>query len=75
MSRTSRHALINKILARGSVASQRQLRDLLAEQGVYTTQATLSRDLLELRAVKVRTPLRTIRICSSRTLAPPASCQ
>jgi arginine repressor len=56
MSRTSRHALINKILARGSVASQRQLRDLLAEQGVYTTQATLSRDLLELRAVKVRTP-------------------
>ena len=34
--------------------SQTELADLLAERGVHVTQATLSRDLVELDAVKVR---------------------
>ena len=38
------------------VRSQTELADLLAGSGVHVTQATLSRDLVELDAVKVRTP-------------------
>jgi transcriptional regulator of arginine metabolism len=37
------------------VRSQAELADLLAESGVRVTQATLSRDLVELDAVKIRT--------------------
>lgn len=52
--KTARHALIAQLLTRTRVRSQSELRDLLAERGVTTTQATLSRDLVELRATKVR---------------------
>lgn len=52
--RAARHAAIVDILAAQSVASQEQLRGALAAIGIETTQATLSRDLLELRATKVR---------------------
>ena len=54
--KAARHALIGALLARGAVASQQQLAELLVDEGVSVTQATLSRDLVELRAVKVRTP-------------------
>ncbi|WP_312720476.1 arginine repressor [Mobilicoccus sp.] len=53
-SRSARHALITDILGRGAVRSQNELLDLLAEEGVVITQATLSRDLVDLGAVKVR---------------------
>lgn len=52
--KAARHALITQLLTRTRVRSQAELRDLLAERGVTTTQATLSRDLVELRATKVR---------------------
>jgi transcriptional regulator of arginine metabolism len=54
--KAARHALIRDLLSRQSVHSQSELADLLAHQGVTVTQATLSRDLVELRAVKIRTP-------------------
>lgn len=53
-SRGARHGLIAEILARSAVRSQGQLLDLLAAEGVEITQATLSRDLGELGATKVR---------------------
>lgn len=53
--KAARQALVVTLLARGSVHSQQQLAELLADAGVTVTQATLSRDLVELRAVKVRT--------------------
>lgn len=53
--RAGRHALIASILAERCVGSQDELRRALAGRGVEVTQATLSRDLDELRAVKVRT--------------------
>ena len=53
--KAARHALIRDLLSRQSVHSQSELADLLAHQGVTVTQATLSRDLVELRAVRVRT--------------------
>ncbi len=52
--RTARHGAIVEILAGRAVTSQEQLRAALAELGIETTQATLSRDLMELRATKVR---------------------
>lgn len=49
-SRTGRHGLIADILRDHSVRSQGQLRELLASRGVEVTQATVSRDLVEMRA-------------------------
>ncbi|HYO86637.1 MAG TPA: arginine repressor [Dermatophilaceae bacterium] len=53
-SRTARHQRIVDILTRTPVRSQAEMLALLARDGHAVTQATLSRDLLELGAVKVR---------------------
>jgi transcriptional regulator of arginine metabolism len=53
-SRTARHQRIVEILGRQRVRSQTELVGLLADDGIQVTQATLSRDLDELGAVKVR---------------------
>lgn len=52
--RTGRQRLIVDILGRHAVRSQTHLLGLLADEGVEVTQATLSRDLVELGAVKIR---------------------
>ena len=49
-----RHDRIAAVLARSPVRSQTELAAHLADEGVAVTQATLSRDLVELGAVKVR---------------------
>ncbi|MCP1388542.1 arginine repressor [Corynebacterium sp. TA-R-1] len=54
VSRTARQARILDILASTRVMSQVQLSELLLEEGIDITQATLSRDLDELGARKVR---------------------
>lgn len=53
--KAARHALISRAITNGAIRSQAQLLDVLAEAGVQVTQATLSRDLMELRALKVHT--------------------
>ena len=50
----ARQQLIIDLLGRHPVRSQPELAALLADAGVAVTQATLSRDLVELDAVKVR---------------------
>lgn len=52
--RAARHRRISELLERHSVSSQGELLELLAADGISVTQATLSRDLVELGAVKVR---------------------
>ena len=52
--RAGRRQLILDILGRQSVRSQGELLEVLSRSGFAVTQATLSRDLLELGAVKVR---------------------
>lgn len=47
-----RQGQILKLVAAGAVASQDDLKRLLAQQNLRVTQATLSRDLQELRLVK-----------------------
>jgi transcriptional regulator of arginine metabolism len=54
LTRSARHARIVELISAGPVTSQTQLARLLAESGVEVTQATLSRDLEELGAVKMR---------------------
>jgi transcriptional regulator of arginine metabolism len=50
----ARQQKIIDLLAKHHVRSQTELADLLASAGVGVTQATLSRDLVELDAVKIR---------------------
>lgn len=52
--RAARQARIVELLAAHAVRSQTELAALLADEGIDTTQATLSRDLEELGAVKLR---------------------
>lgn len=54
VSRTARQARILEILGATKVTSQVQLSQLLLDDGIDITQATLSRDLDELGAKKVR---------------------
>ena len=54
MSRTARQARVVDLLRSRDVRSQGELLTLLAAGGIDVTQATLSRDLVELDAVKVR---------------------
>jgi transcriptional regulator of arginine metabolism len=54
ITRTARHARIAELIRSQPVRSQTELVELLAADGVNVTQATLSRDLEELGAAKVR---------------------
>jgi len=54
VTRSARQARIRALIEARPVTSQTHLAALLAESGVEVTQATLSRDLEELGAVKMR---------------------
>jgi transcriptional regulator of arginine metabolism len=54
LTRSARQARIRELIDAQPVTSQTQLAALLAEGGIEVTQATLSRDLEELGAVKLR---------------------
>ena len=51
--KAQRHAAILKLIQKQRVQSQEQLRALLHADGIDVTQATLSRDIRELRLAKV----------------------
>lgn len=53
MGKRERHTAILELVREHRVASQEHLRELLAERGFDVTQATLSRDIRELRLIKV----------------------
>ena len=54
LSKAQRQHRIEQLIEQNSVTSQGQLVELLAKSGVDATQATVSRDLEEIGAVKVR---------------------
>ena len=54
LTKSARQQRIIELLATGEIRSQTELADQLADAGVIVTQATLSRDLVDLDAVKVR---------------------
>lgn len=53
MSKRRRHTAILDLVEEHRVTSQEHLRELLAEMGLEVAQATLSRDIRELRLIKV----------------------
>ncbi|WP_199040779.1 arginine repressor [Glycomyces salinus] len=53
-SKAARQARISELISNSPVRSQSELQHLLASDGIEATQATISRDLEELGAVKVR---------------------
>lgn len=56
LTKASRHARIIALLGQHQVRSQTELAELLAADGVQVTQGTLSRDLVEVGALRVRGP-------------------
>jgi transcriptional regulator of arginine metabolism len=52
LAKRERHEAILQLIRLHRVGSQEQLRELLADAGIEVTQATLSRDIRELRIVK-----------------------
>jgi len=54
LAKTQRQHLVAKLLASHAVSSQEQLVGLLGDENVAATQATVSRDLDDLGAIKVR---------------------
>jgi transcriptional regulator of arginine metabolism len=54
LTKAARQAKVSDLILRGGVHSQSELADQLEEIGLSVTQATLSRDLAELGAFKVR---------------------
>ncbi len=55
LTKSARQARITELIEHSSVSSQGDLVQRLADSGVVVTQGTLSKDLLELGAVRVRT--------------------
>ena len=55
-SKVQRQQAISRLIAKHAVTNQPQLVELLADDGIAATQATVSRDLEDLGAVKVRVP-------------------
>ena len=56
LGKPQRQHRISRLLEEQAISSQAQLVEMLAAHGVIATQATVSRDLEELGAVKVRIP-------------------
>jgi transcriptional regulator of arginine metabolism len=74
--KTQRQHRIGVLLEHNSVSTQEQLVELLSEDGIEATQATVSRDLEEMGAVKVRVagadPVYALPDLPSRQIAPEA---
>lgn len=54
--KAKRHAIITKLINSYEVETQEELAKLLSAEGFSVTQATVSRDIKELRLIKVLTP-------------------
>ena len=63
--KTQRQAKIMEIITNQDVETQEQLLEALQNAGFYSTQATISRDIKELRIVKELTKYGTYRYTSS----------
>ena len=57
MTKKYRHKIIKEILQSNEVSSQEMLLNILTDKGFDVTQATLSRDIKELKIVKVPTAI------------------
>lgn len=67
LTRSARQDLIARLIETHRIPSQRHLLERLEAEGVETTQATLSRDLVDLGARKVRSEGRAFYSLGSAT--------
>ena len=63
--KAKRQAMIQEIVSTRDVQTQEQLQEALQQAGFVCTQATISRDIKELRIVKEMTKFGTYRYASS----------
>ena len=68
--KTQRQAKIMEIISKTNVETQEQLLSLLREAGFSGTQATISRDIKELRIVKELTAMGTYRYTTATKEVP-----
>ena len=59
--KSRRHKLIREIIEQQNIETQHQLTEALSRYGMHVTQATISRDIKELRIVKELTGLGVYR--------------
>ncbi len=52
--KVQRQRLIEQLITKTQISSQKQLRELMAKEGFSSSQVTVSRDLQEIGATKVR---------------------
>lgn len=53
MRKKDRHQLITKLLSEQAIRKQEDFVEVLANQGIQVTQATISRDIKEMKLVKI----------------------
>ena len=70
-----RQGIILEIIEKQNIETQTQLQEALAERGVSTTQATLSRDIRDLRLIKEPTENGRTRYVKARCCAEHSRCQ
>ena len=63
--KTRRHAKILEIINNNAVETQEELQEHLRQAGYQVTQATVSRDIKELRLLKVLTPMGTYKYATA----------
>ena len=68
--KSKRQAKIMEIISNTNVETQEQLLEALQEAGFTSTQATISRDIKELRIVKELTSYGTYRYCAAAREVP-----
>ena len=68
--KTQRQAKIMEIISTKDIETQEQLLQSLQEAGFYSTQATISRDIKELRIVKELTSFGTYRYTTASSKVP-----
>ena len=68
--KTKRQAKIMEIITTHNIETQEQLLEALHQSGYQSTQATISRDIKELRIVKELTPMGSYRYTAAAAESP-----
>lgn len=63
--KTVRQVAIIDIIEKNEIETQEELADALRQRGIKVTQATVSRDIKELRLLKVLTPMGTYKYATA----------
>ena len=63
--KTVRQVTILDIIEKSEIETQEELADALRQRGIQVTQATVSRDIKELRLLKVLTPMGTYKYATA----------